>query len=237
MFDKLIDLVIFVTFTLFLSPAFSAPCHPPINAGLPQYMIGYGSFMDERSKQETDPTAGINFPVLVDGYKRSWAIHGDLPGINTTFLSVSKAEGASFNGVIFKLNPSAIPKFDERETDYCRKEVDSTQLHLFSIALPKDKQIWLYSSALENQPPTAAFPIVQSYVDLFIRGCIQVENNYKLAHFAEKCIKSTAQWSAYWENDRIFPRRPASVEPQAPQIDKLLKATLPTLFSKIKQGS
>lgn len=83
-------------------------------------------------------------------------------------------------------------------------------------------------------PPTPDFPIVQSYVDTFIRGCIQIEEKFKINNFAKDCIKSTGQWSTYWENDRVFPRRPSLYEPYARKIDTLLKEILPEEFKRIK---
>ena len=85
-----------------------------------------------------------------------------------------------------------------------------------------------------NQPPTANYPIVQSYVDIFIRGCINIEDKFKIKHFAIDCIQSTDQWSNHWVNDRIFPRRPSFYEPYASRIDALLKENLPEQFDHIK---
>ena len=77
----------------------AAVCHPKIDLTLPQYIIGYGSLIDEQSKRRTDPTAQESFPALIKGYKRSWSVHGNLPGLNATFLSIIKDQHASFNGV------------------------------------------------------------------------------------------------------------------------------------------
>ena len=85
-----------------------------------------------------------------------------------------------------------------------------------------------------HQYPAIDYPIVQSYVDMFIRGCIQVEEKYKINDFAKDCIQSTGQWSEHWINDRIFPRRPSLYEPYAAKIDALLKKTLSEKFKHIK---
>ena len=211
-------------------------CHPKINPLLSQYIIGYGSLIDEQSKKRTDPTAEEGFPALIKGYKRSWAIYGNLPGFNPTFLSILEDKHSSFNGIIYKLsNPANIQEYDKRETIYCRKEVSDDQLNVYSIVLPKKKQIWIYSPVKTlNQPPTANYPIVQSYVDIFIRGCINIEDKFKIKHFAIDCIQSTDQWSNHWVNDRIFPRRPSFYEPYASRIDALLKENLPEQFDHIK---
>src|SRR3990167_1368649 len=101
--------------------SFAFNCHPKINPNLPQYIIGYGSLMDEASKKRTDPLAEESVPVLIKGYKRSWAAHGNLPGVNATFLAVFKNKISSFNAIIYKLNhPKNIQNYDKRESIYCR---------------------------------------------------------------------------------------------------------------------
>jgi len=209
----------------------AAACHPTINPLLAQYIIGYGSLINEASKKRTDLSAQQNFPVLIKGYQRSWSVHGNLPGLNATFLSVHKDKNASFNGVIYKLSrPEHIEKYDARETIYCRKALSEDELVVYKTKLPIKKQIWIYISDDKTQAyPAHDFPIVQSYVDIFIRGCIQIQEKFKLKHFAKDCIQTTAHWSSDWENDRIFPRRPFLYEPYAAKIDDLLKKNLPKI--------
>jgi cation transport regulator ChaC len=222
---------------LLSEPSFAFICHPKINAQVPQYLVGYGSLMDEASKRRTDPHARESFPVSIKGYKRSWSLHGDLPGFNTTFLSLSEDQSSLFNGVIYPLNsPEDIQRYDKRESTYCRKQLDADALKLFPTEhIPQQKQVWIYIRAQKvEEYPTEDYPIVQSYVDLFIRGCIQIEEKFKIKHFAKTCIQSTDQWSVYWVNDRIFPRRPSIFEPYASQIDALLKETLPETFKHIR---
>lgn len=221
---------------IWASPSLGSTCHPQTNTKLPQYVVGYGSLIDEQSKKRTDPTAEESFPISVKGYQRHWGVHGNLPGLNATFLSIVENHSTSFNGVIYKLShPNTIEQYDKRERTYCRKQLDTDQLQTYNLALPTQKQVWIYYATQKtNQPPSADFPIVQSYVDIFIRGCIQIEQKFKIDEFAKNCITNTAQWSTQWENDRIFPRRPSFYEPFAPQIDALLKEVLPETFAKIK---
>ncbi|MFT4058390.1 MAG: hypothetical protein QM652_02465 [Legionella sp.] len=54
-------------------PSFAFDCHPEINPNLPQYIVGYGSLIDETSKRRTDPSAEDNVSILIKGYKRIWA--------------------------------------------------------------------------------------------------------------------------------------------------------------------
>ena len=156
--------------------------------------------------------------------------------MNATFLAIYKDNASSFNGTIYKLNnPGNIKLYDKRETIYCRKELNSEKLKVYAAALPSQKQIWIYSPTKKsNQRPTSHYPIVQSYVDTFIRGCIQIEEQFKIKNYAKDCIESTEQWSVYWVNDRIFPRRPSLFEPYAAKIDALLKEVLPEKFKHIR---
>lgn len=79
---------------------------------------------------------------------------------------------------------------------------------------------------------------MQSYVDVCISGCLEVEQLFpkaKSMEFASDFIKSTFYWCSYWVNDRIFPRRPFIYRPNAYEIDKLLKDNLPdkNIFTSI----
>ena len=217
------------------SPAFSIHCHPIINPHLTQYVIGYGSLMDEKSKKRTDPNAMESLPVVVKGYSRRWALHGDAPGVNATFLSVVPNQHASFNGIIYALShPSHVQYYDKRESNYCRKELSPDKLSMYSAILPAKKQIWIYySTSHTSQAPSIDYPIVQSYVDIFMRGCIQVEKKYNIHDFAKDCIRSTTGWSHHWVNDRIYPRRAFIYEPFASKIDQLIKELLPDIFKRI----
>ncbi|WP_454780953.1 gamma-glutamylcyclotransferase family protein [Legionella sp. WA2022007384] len=222
---------------LFSLPSFAFDCHPKINPNLPQYIVGYGSLIDETSKKRTDPYAEESFPVLIKGYKRIWAGHGNLPGVNTTFLSAIKNKSSSFIGVSYQLdNPSKIRSYDKRESIYCREQINPDNLVFLSQSSNSStqKQVWIYTiTSTENQLPSKNFPIVQSYVDIFLRGCIQIEEKFKITNFAKKCIETTEGWPVYWINDRIFPRRPSLYQPFAAQIDTLLKDTIPGKFKHI----
>jgi hypothetical protein len=79
-------------------------------------------------------------------------------------------------------------------------------------------------SISETGEPTSKFPMVQSYVDLCINGCLELESLYRTANgFTQEFIRTTTGWNAYWVNDRIYPRRPFIYAPKAGGIDKALK--------------
>jgi hypothetical protein len=95
---------------------------------------------------------------------------------------------------------------------------------------PETGQIWIYVSKPEAvDPPDADYPIVQSYVDIFITGCLQLAERVvgQNEDFAEQCITTTSGWSPHWVNDRLLPRRPFIHQPNASEIDRLLFENVP----------
>ena len=96
-------------------------------------------------------------------------------------------------------------------------------------------QYWIYIPTTEYLiVPSETYPIVESYVDIFISGCLDIEKKYKLKDFAANCINTTADWSPYWVDDRIYPRRPWVYQSNAIEIDALLQKTIPSFFKKIE---
>jgi hypothetical protein len=84
----------FVFIGIWASPSLGSTCHPQTNTQLPQYIVGYDSLIDEQSKRKTDLTAEESFPISVKGYQRRWGVHGNLPGLNATFLSIVENHSA-----------------------------------------------------------------------------------------------------------------------------------------------
>ena len=97
---------------------------------------------------------------------------------------------------------------------------------LYSNAnIPDDAKIRVYTSGPDQiDSPTKRFPIVQSYVDVFLGGAIEIEeNNPKLQNFSLNTCKQTYGWSGGWVNDRPYPRHRAGfLSIRAEKIDNLL---------------
>src|ERR1700710_1828028 len=79
--------------------------------------------------------------------------------------------------------------------------------------------VWAYINVIppnkiaENLP-TAEFPMGQSYVDICIHGCLEVEGKYPTAAgFTQDFIATTDEWSKFWVNDRLYPVGPSSSNP------------------------
>ncbi|MEN9917112.1 MAG: hypothetical protein RLY40_1044 [Pseudomonadota bacterium] len=214
-------------------------CHPPINSHSHQYIIGYGSLIETASKNATDPHSGENKPVWVEHYQRGWFSKGLADGYSTTYLGVIKNKHARFNGTIFNLpSASSFKNYDAREKYYCRVLVAPDDIHLLTGKKLPQGQFWIYALKPELlAPPSVRYPIVESYVDIFLAGCLEIEKKYHLSNFAAACVNTTSDWSVNWVNDRIYPRRPSLYQPHALAIDRLLQKQIPQFFQRIKLES
>lgn len=211
-------------------------CHPSIDSQSRQFIIAYGSLMESNSKKATDNRSGENKPVWVEHYQRGWFSKGLSDGFSTTYLGVIKSKHAHFNGTIFNL-PAAnsFKNYDAREKYYCRVLVTPRDIHLLTGKKLPRGQFWIYELKPELlAPPSATYPIVESYVDIFLAGCLEIEEKYHLRNFAAACVNTTSDWSLHWVNDRIYPRRPSLYQPRAATIDKLLQQQIPQFFQQIK---
>jgi hypothetical protein len=201
-----------------------------------QYLLGYGSLIQTESKNSTYPHTGPNLPVVVTGYQRGWFQSGLPIGYSATFLGVKPDPKSSFNGVMF-LVPSdeAMANYDARESHYCRVTVPAANITLLNgQPLPK-AQFWIYMTQdSQIAPPSAKYPIVQSYVDIFLGGCFEIQQQYNLPNYASQCIDTTVDWGLPWMNDRVFPRRAFAEQPMARKIDQLLYQKMPAIFNAIE---
>ena len=212
-------------------------CNARPDPGQPQYIIGYGSLMQDESRKRTSPQAGPAHPVEVSGYRRGWFAKGDPLGFSTTFLGALPDPKSRLNAVIYRVETSELAATDQREASYCRRGVAASDIRALEKgpALTPDGQAWIYANRPEAiATPSARFPIVQSYVDIFLSGCLEQEQRFELKGFAQQCLATTGDWSQHWVNDRLYPRRPFIFQPKARQIDSLLLQQLPEYFSKIR---
>lgn len=208
------------------------------------YIFGYGSLIEQESRMRTTPSAKIALPVRVRGVKRGWFAQGSNIGFSTTFLGCILEENFYTNGVIYKVSEEELSILDVRESNYHRTKISFTDVEDLSGSMKESSNIWIYTNNfVDNQVPdfmlpSAKYPIVQSYVDICINGCLEIEALYPKARegkFAIDFIVNTHYWSKYWVNDRIYPRRPFIHRPNAYSIDRLLKEHLVNkdLFNQI----
>jgi len=203
-----------------------------------QFIFGYGSLVESKSRERTSPTAKDASPVNVVGIERGWFDQTPGNSLSTTFLGAVSALNVECNGVIFKVTQQQLDAFDQREAGYTRKRIDQNNITMLDgTGHPPEGDVWFYAST-EKRYASPKFPIVQSYVDICLNGCLELEAKYpeaKKAEFAKKFLKSTADWSKYWVNDRIYPRRAFIYSPNANTIDGLIKEVLgEAMFSNIK---
>jgi hypothetical protein len=236
-----LSVILFLLLILF-KPAFAndeSACHPSINSHSPQFIVAYGSLMETNSKKATDHRSGENKPVCVEHYQRGWFSKGLSDGFSTTYLGVIKSKHAHFNGTIFNLPyANSFKQYDAREKYYCRALVTPRDIHLLTGKKLPQGQFWIYELKPEFLAlPSARYPIVESYVDIFLAGCLEIEEKYHLRNFTEACVNTTSDWSAHWVNDRIYPRRPSIYQPRALTIDTLLQQQIPQFFQQIKLES
>lgn len=209
-------------------------CRQPIDYAAENYIVGYGSLIETSSRLRTNPDALEVLPIEVAGYKRGWYVRGG-EGIGTTFLGVTASKKGLVTAVYYPISAEQIEAVDKREFRYCRSLLKTEDLKSLSDQPIRKGDYWIYTIAAEHiKLPNAMYPIVQSYVDIFVSGCLEIAEKYRLDNFAINCIKNTDHWSLSWVNDRIYPRRPLIYQKNAYVIDRLLKQELPQQFAAIK---
>src|SRR5262245_59829916 len=129
----------------------------------PQYIFGYGSLIDRRSRVGTWPSAEFASPVVVKGIARGWFDQTDVPSGSPTYLGGIVAEGAECNGLTFLETPAELNSDAQRQIGYRRTEIDPSQITMRdgSLAAP-DGDIWYFANT-RKLFPSAEHPIVQSY--------------------------------------------------------------------------
>lgn len=212
-------------------------CNAAPDAARPQYIVGYGSLMEDASRKRTTPDAGAAHPVEIEGFSRGWFARGDATGFSATYLGIRLKSQSRINAVIYAVRPDEVLATDQRERSYCRANVAASQVSPLESGpvAPPDAQLWIYVNRPGSMAaPSPRYPIVQSYVDVFLSGCLEQESRFHLASFASECVSTTTDWSAHWVNDRLYPRRPFVFQPRARQIDELLSTHVPRHFSRIR---
>jgi hypothetical protein len=195
----------------------------------PRYIFGYGSLIEHHSRTATWPSAEFASPVVVTGIARGWFDQTDVPSWSPTYLGGVADAGAECNGVIFRVTQAEFDSYTQRETGYKPTKIDPSQITMLdgSSAAP-DGDIWYFANT-RKRFPSDVHPIVQSYVDVCLDGCLEIEGTYpraKQGNFAERFVRTTGNWGPPWINDRIYPWRPFVYMPRAGAIDALLRKVL-----------
>jgi cation transport regulator ChaC len=195
-------------------------------AGTPSdFLFGYGSLMNSQSREDTAGMATVAVPARISagfGYVREWNVRATGPKFTALGIRPRRPDegGGSINGVVFPVDAAMLEKFDRRESGYDRVEVPAGQIESAGwLSLPRQGRVWVYVPKPDRHPqlPDAGFPIVQSYVDLCVKGALEHGED-----FAAEFLETTQGWSRFWLNDRLVPRRPWVHEKDAGRIDRLL---------------
>lgn len=178
------------------------------------YIFGYGSLINAASRQLTGQT-GAAIPVIAKGLVRYWGKIDDSYIMSPLVVNQGNGE---VTGVLLEVSPEELVEFDRREAGYQRVVLDASQIssdHAFDNSQP----IWVYVTQY-HLPPCEHSPIVQSYVDTVLTGCLEISEQ-----FARHFIANTVGWQFPYENDRLSPKyaRMAGVSAQHQTwIDALL---------------
>lgn len=198
------------------------------------FVFGYGSLINKKSLQSTLPDAKIIAPVLLKSYERSWNATPEVVSFATTFLGLLKRDDKITNGVIFEVTEEMLSDLDKREFIYDRVELDQKDFVFLSsnIIFSNHDKIYTY---ITKKPIIASqnHPIIQSYIDICLEGCLQIEADFGIENFAQDFILQTNCWSGFWVNDRLFPRAPKRNVPKAYEIDQLLFDNVYKFFKEI----
>jgi hypothetical protein len=207
-----------------------------------QYIFGYGSLIELASRLRTAPDAKDVLPARVHGYARGWWARTGAIGFTTTFVGAIPQPSSTINGVVYAVSDKDLKASDDREEGYVRMDAAKYgAVEILSGGAAPEGNIWLYvndfteGKARKDSLPTAQVPIVQSYVDICLTGCLQIQEQFPAAgEFAREFIETTEEWSKYWENDRVNARRPFVTVPKFWTIDHLLQTHLAKLFPTIQ---
>jgi len=199
------------------------------------FIIGYGSLINLQSLRRTLPQIGYSLPVRVHGFKREWNAREDVTvSFSTTYLGITIDKKSSFNGVIFEIEESELERMDAREFLYDRKEVNKDSIEILGgdFCLNETEKVWIYVTKTPKEV-IREFPLIQSYVDVCVFGCLEIEEEFSLQGFAKEFLNSTYSWSVHWINDRVYPRSPHIYQPRAFKIDELLFNNLNSYYKEI----
>jgi cation transport regulator ChaC len=177
------------------------------SAAITHFVFGYGSLICPESRAITAPEQAhkIATPVTVHNIERVWSKRATN---GMTAMGVRFVEEAECIGVILPVSDKELAQFDEREQGYDRVPLELSNVEQVSflgeehyeedshdVFLQAKAQnttvvikIWVYVQRIES-PATPEHPIVQTYVDTILRGCLGISEE-----FAQEFISSTKGW-------------------------------------------
>ncbi|MEU0369565.1 gamma-glutamylcyclotransferase family protein [Streptomyces sp. NPDC006283] len=193
------------------------------------YIFGYGSLIQRESRTTTWLKAEEAVPAVVRGISRGWYDRVDTASWGPTYVGAVPKRDARCNGVIFAVAPEELRAFARRESGYRLTRIPSRDISMLDGSKsPPVGTVWYFANVARRYP-SERFPIVQSYVDACLDGCLENEVSYpeaREAQFAKEFMRTTTDWQTPWFNDRIHPWRPFVYVPRANAIDSLIRHEL-----------
>ena len=211
------------------------------------YVFGYGSLICPESRSVTNPALAQKepLPVVIQDVERVWSAR--TTG-GYTAMGVRHKEGAECTGVLIEVEQAELEDLDQREASYDRLPIHLDNVdqvpyldefyeddHPVFDAKESDSdvdeervKVWIY---MQKEPIMAdpSHPIPQSYVDIIIRGCLTISED-----FARSFIDTTAGWKHeedHWVDDRTLPiykrADPEFSSQHGERIDQLLQEHKP----------
>lgn len=157
------------------------------------HFFGYGSLVNRAT--HAYPSA---HRARVQGWRRVWR-HARLRPV--AFLSVEPAPGVEIEGLIAAVPGGDWAALDAREAAYRRERVTTGIRH----EAPHRPEVALYRLPDGGHAaPSAAHPILLSYVDVVVQGYLREFGQAG----AERFFETTAGWEAPILDDRAAPRYP-----------------------------
>ncbi|MEM6799217.1 MAG: hypothetical protein AAF589_06855 [Planctomycetota bacterium] len=203
----------------------------------PQYLLAYGSILQTQSRQRNIAHPGEPIPVRVRGLRRSWTARGAGVGFTCTFLGVDRDDDAVMNGALVTVADVELPELDRREAGYRRAAVNQESIDCLRDADRQnlaDAAVMVYET-VEPIAATPAFPVIQSYLDICLQGCLEIDTLVGTGDtFTREFLATTHDWTEHWVNDRLFPRAPFRQVPEAGRIDRMLSERCPEQFARIR---
>ncbi|WP_070962502.1 gamma-glutamylcyclotransferase family protein [Vibrio sonorensis] len=159
------------------------------------FIFGYGSLINSASRRLTGQTSDA-VTAVAEGFMRYWGKVDD--SYILAPLVVNRGEG-SVNGVLLKVDQAGLLEFDRRERGYQRVLIKPEQLTT-SQTIAEEDEVWVYIKQ-DPEPPCSLSPIMQSYVDTVLAGCLEISEA-----FAREFVEHTLGWHFPWEDDRDSPK-------------------------------
>jgi gamma-glutamylcyclotransferase (GGCT)/AIG2-like uncharacterized protein YtfP len=183
------------------------------------YIFGYGSLIDQECRQHTFP-AKQAYAARLKGYARYWSALGQ--DADRSAVVIVEQDNTSVNGVLIPFDDRYFEHLDERERGYQRVQIGLEQLQCLDVLPDSEINVYTYVAPRHWQPKHNS-PILQSYLDVCIRGCLHHSEDY-----ATEFLLSTGSWGEHWIDDRKRPQYPRALDFDTnlfEAVDKLLHQT------------